>query len=65
MVEVHRGIWVVAYQELLRFVQERSRIISALAFPLMFLVVLGTGAVTFVPVTQVLIDATGWRGAWI
>ena len=43
MTEVYRGIWVVAYRELLRFVQERSRIISSLAFPLMFLVVFGAG----------------------
>ena len=25
----------------------------------------GAGAVTFVALTQVLIDGTGWRGAWI
>ena len=43
MVEFYRGIWVVAYRELLRFVQERSRMISSFAFPLMFLVVFGAG----------------------
>ena len=43
MVEVYRGVWVVAYRELLRFVQERSRIVSSFAFPLMFLVVFGAG----------------------
>ena len=43
MAEVYRGVWVVAYRELLRFVQERSRLISSFAFPLMFLVVFGAG----------------------
>ena len=38
-----RGAWVVAYRELLRYVSERSRIISSLAFPLVFLVVFGAG----------------------
>jgi len=43
MVELYRGIWVVAYRELLRFVQERSRMLSSFAFPIMFLVVFGAG----------------------
>ena len=43
MTEIVRGTWVVAYRELLRFVNERSRIISSLAFPLMFLVIFGAG----------------------
>jgi len=43
MLEIYRGIWVVAYREILRFVQERSRMISSFAFPLMFLVVFGAG----------------------
>jgi ABC-2 type transport system permease protein len=34
---------VVAYRELLRFVSERSRIVSSLAFPLLFLVIFGAG----------------------
>ena len=34
MSEICRGTWVVAYRELLRFVTERSRIVSSLAFPL-------------------------------
>jgi ABC-2 type transport system permease protein len=38
-----RGAWVVAYRELLRYFNERSRIISSLAFPLVFLVVFGAG----------------------
>jgi ABC-2 type transport system permease protein len=41
--EVYRAIWVVAYRELLRFVADRSRMISSFAFPLMFLVVFGAG----------------------
>lgn len=43
MSENWRGAWVVAYRELLRFVNERSRIISSLAFPLLFLVIFGAG----------------------
>jgi ABC-2 type transport system permease protein len=38
-----RGTWVVTYRELLRFVNERSRIVSSLAFPLLFLVIFGAG----------------------
>jgi len=43
MAEVWRGTWVVAYRELLRFVNERSRVIGSLAFPLAFLVIFGAG----------------------
>jgi ABC-2 type transport system permease protein len=43
MEEVFRGIWVIAYRELLRFVQERSRLISSFAMPLIFLVIFGAG----------------------
>ena len=43
MTEVYRAIWVVAYRELLRFIADRSRLVSAFAFPLMFLVVFGAG----------------------
>ena len=43
MSDVYRAIWVVAYRELLRFVADRSRMISSFAFPLMFLVVFGAG----------------------
>jgi len=38
-----RGIWVVAYRDLLRFIQERSRLISSFAMPLLFLVIFGAG----------------------
>jgi ABC-2 type transport system permease protein len=43
MAEIWRGTWVVAYREMLRFVTERSRIISSLAFPLLFLTIFGAG----------------------
>jgi ABC-2 type transport system permease protein len=43
MADVFRGVWVVAYRELLRFVQERSRLISSFAMPLIFLVIFGAG----------------------
>jgi len=43
MSEIWRGTWVVAYREILRFVSERSRIISSFSFPLVFLVIFGAG----------------------
>ncbi len=43
MADVFRGIWVVAYRELLRFVQERARLFSSFAQPLLFLVIFGAG----------------------
>ena len=43
MGEVFRGTWVVAYRELLRFVQERSRILSSFGMPLLFLIIFGAG----------------------
>jgi ABC-2 type transport system permease protein len=43
MMEVLVAIRVVAYRELLRFVQEKSRLISSFAMPLLFLVIFGAG----------------------
>ena len=43
MTEVLVAIRVVAYRELLRFVQEKSRLISSFAMPLLFLVIFGAG----------------------
>ena len=43
MTEIWRGTWVVAYRELLRFVSERSRLISSVIQPLIFLVIFGAG----------------------
>jgi len=43
MADTWRGIWVVGYRELVRFVRDRSRIISSIAFPLLFLVIFGAG----------------------
>ena len=43
MEEVLRGTWVVWYRELIRFVQERSRMFSSFAMPLLFLVIFGAG----------------------
>ncbi len=40
---VFRGIWVIAYRDMLRFIQERSRAISSFAMPLMFLIIFGAG----------------------
>ena len=41
--EIYRGIWVMAFRELLHFVADRSRMISSFIFPLIFLVVFGAG----------------------
>jgi ABC-2 type transport system permease protein len=41
--ETFRGTWVVAYREILRYVTERSRIVSSLMMPLLLLVVFGAG----------------------
>jgi ABC-2 type transport system permease protein len=43
MVEVLRGTWVIAYRELLRFIQERARAFSSLGMPLLFLIIFGAG----------------------
>ena len=43
MEEVFRGTWVIAYRELLRFVQERSRMLSSFGMPLLFLIIFGAG----------------------
>ena len=41
--EFFRSIYVVTYREILRFIRERSRLISAFLMPIMFLVVFGAG----------------------
>jgi len=41
--ETLRGTWVVAYREILRYITERSRIVSSLAMPLLLLIVFGAG----------------------
>jgi hypothetical protein len=46
MSDVFLGMWVVAYRELLRFIQERSRMFSSFAMPLLFLVIFGAGVLT-------------------
>jgi ABC-2 type transport system permease protein len=38
-----RGIYIIWYRELLRFVRERSRIVATMAMPLLFLVIFGAG----------------------
>ncbi|MBI2303854.1 MAG: ABC transporter permease [Chloroflexi bacterium] len=43
MMEMLRAIYIIWYRELLRFVRERSRMFSALAMPLLFLVIFGAG----------------------
>jgi ABC-2 type transport system permease protein len=43
MSEVWRGTWVIAYRELLRFVNERSRLVGSFLQPLLFLVIFGAG----------------------
>jgi len=43
MSEIWRGVWVVSYRELLRFVADRTRFFSSFAMPLLFLVIFGAG----------------------
>ena len=43
MAIVFRSIWVIAYRELLRFVQDRPRLFSSFSMPIIFLVIFGAG----------------------
>ncbi len=43
MAIVFRTIWVIAYRELLRFVQDRPRLFSSFSMPIIFLVIFGAG----------------------
>ena len=43
MTEFIRGLWVVAYRDLLGFVSDRFRIVASLTFPLLFLAIFGAG----------------------
>ena len=43
MTELYRGLWVVAYRDLLNFVSDRPRIAASLVFPILFLVIFGAG----------------------
>src|SRR5207245_5462799 len=43
MTEIWRGVWVVAYREILRFVGDRARFLSSFAMPLLFLIIFGAG----------------------
>lgn len=43
MDETWRGLWVVAYREVLRFLADRGRMVSSFAMPLLFLVIFGAG----------------------
>ena len=38
-----RSVWVIAYRELLRFIQDRPRMFSSFTMPLVFLVIFGAG----------------------
>ena len=43
MAIVFRTIWVIAYRELLRFVQDRPRMFSSFYMPIIFLIIFGAG----------------------
>ena len=43
MVETYRGVWVVAYRDLLTYLSDRFRIAAGIAFPLLFLAIFGGG----------------------
>jgi len=40
---VFRTIWVIAYRELLRFVQDKPRMFSSFSMPIIFLIIFGAG----------------------
>lgn len=43
MSETYRGLWVVAWRDLLNLVGDRSRLLASLAFPLLFLAIFSGG----------------------
>lgn len=43
MAIVFRTIWVIAYRELLRFVQDKPRMFSSFSMPIIFLIIFGAG----------------------
>jgi ABC-2 type transport system permease protein len=43
MGEQFRGVWVIAYRDLLRFTGDRIRLFSSFAMPIIFLVIFGAG----------------------
>jgi ABC-2 type transport system permease protein len=43
MTELYRGVWVVAYRDLLNYVSDRFRVVASLTFPLLFLAIFGGG----------------------
>jgi ABC-2 type transport system permease protein len=43
MAIVFRSIWVIAYRELVRFLQDRPRMISSFSMPIIFLLIFGAG----------------------
>jgi ABC-2 type transport system permease protein len=43
MVKFFHSIWVIAYREFLRFIQDRMRMISSFTMPVIFLIIFGAG----------------------
>ena len=43
MTDFLRSVWVIAYREFLRFIQDRPRMFSSFTMPLLFLVIFGAG----------------------
>src|SRR5918992_1419393 len=43
MIELYRGLWVVAYRDILGFLSDRFRVFAGLTFPLLFLLIFGAG----------------------
>ena len=41
--ELFRGLWVVAYRDIMGFLSDRFRIVASLTFPLLFLAIFGAG----------------------
>jgi ABC-2 type transport system permease protein len=43
LTDLSRGLWVVAYRDILTFVSDRFRVVASLTFPLLFLLIFGGG----------------------
>ncbi len=49
MTDILQGTWVIAYRELLRFVTQRTRMLSSIFMPLIFFAIFGAGFNNFIP----------------
>jgi ABC-2 type transport system permease protein len=43
MQKFYHSVWVIAYREFLRFIQDRARMLSSFSMPVLFLIIFGAG----------------------